>query len=531
MRCLGLLVSCAILMITIGCAGDKGGEQVDATTPSGDAGPAPPPMRDGEASDVDGSDQLDGGDPRDAANDANADPDTGDSGSAEALPLPPGSVEIDNIVNFVDEAAAAELDAFLQAGGAVHVALRQGLAKSANLFLEHYEEQYDFLFVFTDHSLPSGVIGKFEAVNREAKPGTGHEIEIAAGGYKTTGRLRGVVGVQWRTPVGPPLSHEIMHYWAVGLDERLGFGAGLGVSYLPHWGFTSVHGQLGGYDASTLRCETPEGAMPPSCTALPSGRFRHVVGSFYPTSNPPVPYASLELYLMGLMPASEVQATFDVLDQAEEVDGSFDPDAATIVVEADGISQIDFADVLARHGEVALRDADERSFSAAFIVVSSAPATAEVLQDVAEWAAAFGNRGTSPVVTPFETLTGDRATLNTELGPRRNTSSVVPEARVRFECDVLEQDCPRAELGCYGPPASCALSGSVAEGTSCDAMFACAPGFDCYSGPGDPAAYVCTPYCDPSDDAAPLACMSLCPGEELSFLDEDDVPIGAVCLP
>jgi hypothetical protein len=262
--------------------------------------------------------------------------------------------------------------------------------------------------------------------------------------------------------------------------------------------------------------------MPPSCTALPSGRFQYVVGSFFPTSNPRAPYASLELYLMGLIPASEVPATFDVLDEADEVDGSFDAATGTIVVEADGISQIDFADVLARHGEVGLRDADERTFSAAFIVVSSAPAPTEVLQDVAEWAAAFGNRGTSPVVTPFETLTGDRARLNTELGPRRDTSSVVPEARVRFECDLLEQDCPRPELACYGPPAICALSGGVAEGESCDAMFACDPGFDCYSSAANPTAFVCTPYCDLSDDASPLACTSLCPGNELSFLDDDE---------
>jgi hypothetical protein len=226
-----------------------------------------------------------------------------------------------------------------------------------------------------------------------------------------------------------------------------------------------------------------------------------------------------------------VPDTFDVLVEAEQVADSFDSGSGTVVVEADGLDEIAFADVQARHGQAELLPQAERAFSAAFIVVSSEPASDEVMGDVAEWAAAFGNRGSSPVVTAFETLTGDRATLDTMLGPRRTEASVVPEPRELFECDVLAQDCPRPELACYDfTPSFCALSAGLAEGHSCDRLFACAAGLDCYAGPSDPDAYLCTPYCDPSDDGSELACATLCPGRQLTFVDGDEQTVGAVCL-
>jgi len=154
------------------------------------------------------------------------------------------------------------------------------------------------------------------------------------------------------------------------------------------------------------------------------------------------------------------------------------------------------------------------------------------MSDVAEWAAAFGARGTSQlIVDSFEGLTGDRATLDTRLGPRRAVSSAVTEPRQRFECDLLAQDCPRPELACYGfTPNVCALSAELADGDACDSPFACAPGLDCFSGPGDPQAFACTPYCDPVETASPLACASLCSGMEQIYVDEDDVTVGAICL-
>jgi hypothetical protein len=494
-----------------------------------DAGPAGEAMNDAGLGDGDGG-EGDGGEPLDDA----STPDGGEP-DAEVIPLPEGAREVDGIVSFVDEAAARQLNGYFDPQmAAVHPNLRQGLTKSANLFLEHYEELYDFLFVFTDHEVPGGVIGAFEAVNHKAEVGTGGDIEIAAGGYKTNGRLRGVIGIQWREAFGPPASHEIMHEWGVYLDPaRFGFGAGLTpVDYALHWGFTGMRGQLGGFDAETLRCATPAGAVPP-CDALPSGRFQFVVGQFYPNSNPRVPYSPLELYLMGLIPASELPESIIMFDGAEQIEDSFDPVTDTVLVEADGIRELPIADILARHGEVPLSPESERSFSAAFIVVSSEPPPEQVLTDVAEWAAAFGNRGRSGAVTSFESLTGDRATLSTELGPRRTTASVIPPVREHFECDVLAQDCPRDELACYSfAPSYCALSAGIEQGGACDALHACAPGLDCVRSNAVPSVFACSPYCDPNDPAAPLSCESVCPQAVVApFFDRSGQVLGAICQP
>jgi hypothetical protein len=281
-----------------------------------------------------------------------------------------------------------------------------------------------------------------------------------------------------------------------------------------------------------LRCETPTGGLPPSCTAGAGGRTRYVVASFFPNDNTHAPYAPLELYLMGLLPASEVPATFQLLDGAELVADSFDADTETVVVEADGLHELAFADIVARHGEAEILPEDARHFTAAFAVISSEPTPDDVLSDVGEYAAAFGNRGTSPyIVGSFEELTGDRATLDTRLGPRRAVSSAVPEPRQFFECDLLLQDCPRPELACYGfTPNLCALSAGLLEGETCDGQFACAPGLDCFSAPSAPDVYACTPYCDSDDDSSSLACATLCPGMQQIMQDENGVTIGAICL-
>lgn len=508
-----------------------------------------PPERDGGASSAERDAEQstgptdasgipnDGGAQKDSGPDKDEDKDKDEHADAakpdEFSALPPGIREHGGIVNLVDAAAAAQLETFLTSTEQVHITRRQGLTEPVNMFLQHYTEVYDFLFIFTDHSVPTTTtIGKFEKVNVHAAPGGANELELAASGYRSNGRLKGVVGIQWRATVGPPLSHEITHYWAVGLDTRLGFGVRKVGLDPAHWGFTSVHGQLGGFDGTSLRCQTPAGANPPDCTALENDRIRYVAPSFFPNSNPAANYAPLELYLMGLLPKSDVPSTFQALDDAELVAGSQDPATGTVVLEASGIRTIKFADVLARHGEIRELPASERKFRAGFIVVSAQPASAEVLDDVAEWAAAFGNRGQSQVVDAFETLTGGRATLDTQLGPRRPASDPIPEPRKALTCSVLAQDCPRPELACFGTSVPvCALSGRVAKGATCDSVYACEPGLDCFSSPSAPDTYACTPYCEP-DSTGPKACQALCSGGTFVRLrNAQMMTTGAFCAP
>jgi hypothetical protein len=385
---------------------------------------------------------------------------SGGSGG-ELVPLPPGSREVGGVVNLVDAAAAAELEAHLTVEDPVFVTRRQDLVRSFNLFVDHYLEQYDFVFFYTDHVITNTFAsGIFQTLNLRAEPGGGWEIEIALGGYKTDGRTKGVIAMNYAAGFYGPMAHEIMHYWGNELDARFGFGVGLDEDFGAHWGFSSVNGQLGGFDGTTLRCETPANGMPP-CTPLASGRTRYVVGDFAPFTNTyrNVPYSPLELYLMGLAPASEVPATFQVLTGAAITNPEVQGTGGNLVVEADGIDTVTFAEIQARHGQKPMLPQADRVMRAAFVVISATPASDEVMNDVARFAAVFGGRETVTEWASFGTIASERATLDTELGSRRNTATPPPPVRELFECDVLAQDCARPELGCYlWPPSFCALT-------------------------------------------------------------------------
>jgi hypothetical protein len=443
---------------------------------------------------------------------------------------PQGSREVDGIVNLVDGPAADQLEQYILATKTTQALppRRHGLTLPANLFLAYYPEDYDFLYFVTDHVITGGTtIAQYEDVNRRAIPGGTLEMEVQASGYRTAGRLKGVIGVRYRPVIFPPIAHETLHYWANFLDPQFGFGQAAGD---PHWGLASVNGVLGGFDAISLRCETPANAAPPACTALPGGRTRYVVNAFYPNDNTGrgLPYAPLELYLMGLLPGSDVPAHFQVFDHGA-IDESM-RGADSVVVEAQGLKSVDFANIVARHGNVPQLPQDKRSFRAAFVVISAQPASADVLSDVAKWAAGFGHRVKINGWPSFEDAASGLASMDTLLGGRRVASDHVPQERGELSCDVLKQNCPRSELGCYEYlPPLCALSGAVARDQACAAPFACAPGLECMSGASN--AYSCEPYCDPSTIASDKACAMLCPGNEFDVQDKTGNTVSAACKP
>jgi len=466
---------------------------------------------------------------------ASSEPDAGTE-PGTTLPLPPGSTERDGVLNLVDAEAAAQLEEFFLDRTPVQPTLRHGLSKPVNVFLDHYLEEYDFLYFFPDHPIEgSAPAGIFEAVTRRAEPGGADEVEIRASEYKTNGRLKGAIGINYWPDFYGPMAHEAMHYWGNHLDPRFGFGSGLNLSYDPHWGFGGVYGMLGGFDPQTLRCASPSGAMPPACdpvSAAPDARTRYVAKAFSPQGNFLPTYGALELYLMGLIPADEVPASFPIIEQAELVADGYDAATETVVIEGSGVRDLPFSDIVARHGNMRLRPDDERHFKAAFIVISATePASEKVMSDVARWAAVFGEREDDPQLPSFKDVTKGLATMDTQLGSRRTTSQPVPSARKPLTCDVLAQNCPRPELGCYWfGPSVCALSGGVKEGKVCNATYACAPGLECLAAPAKPNEYRCEPYCDVPDSASDQACDALCPGRHQVVNDNSQV-LGAFCLP
>jgi hypothetical protein len=443
---------------------------------------------------------------------------------AAVVELPAGSRERAGVVNLVDAAAAAELEGFLS--GTVGT-----LEQSLNLFLTHYVEQYDFVYLFTDHPLETTTTaGRFRPVTQQAMPGTGLDYDFDIPGYRSNGKTRGALAINF-TPGGyGPLTHEIMHYWGAFLSrDDFGFGVGLDASYASHWGFAGFRGILGGFDAETLRCETPSGAVPPSCTAESNGRFRYRVGSFNTAGNDVEVLAPLELYLMGLLPASELPETIPVFVNGQRLSETYDSATNTIAVEADGINLVESAAIIAKHGEVRLLPPAERAFSTAFVVISATPATDSVLDEIGERAKNHAGKPANLAFSgpPFPAITGGRATMETTLGPRRAADAPAPPIRVPRSCDLLEQDC-RADSTCHYVSfvTTCGLTRGGTRDEPCSLPADCAPGLGCSQNQaGDVRA--CEPYCNP-DPSAANACGTQCPWFYL--VDAEDNVLGGLCM-
>lgn len=544
----------AIGIVVGGCSGDGGSKSSPAKEDGGESGTGPAGSGAASGSGATGGRAQGGsagaragrdGASGEATDDAGtagqagaAGDDTSNAGAAgskaaSVIPLPPGSRELEGVVNLVDAAAAAELEEYALDTTNTLSFLRDGLTQSVNLFLDHYLEEYDFVFLFTDHWIDgSRFAGRYEAINAPAQSGTGKDIEIALGGYKTTGRLKAAVVIPFEAQAGPPFAHEVLHHWAVALHPRFGFGVGRDEDVRPHWGYAGVYGQLGGFDPTTLRCRTPADAVPPACTPLSNGRFEYVVSAFgtYANGFLDVPYAPLELYLMGLIPAAQVPASIPVL-----VDAAFAVEPQTQmeprILDAAGISEVTLSDIIAQHGPVVELTEAERRMRAAFVVISAEPAPDEVLDRVAEWSAILGGRMSASYLSSFETYTSGLASMDTRLGSRRDEEHPAPPTRERFECDVIEQDCGRPELACFlWPPNVCVRHGGIELDQPCDDSFACAPGLLCLSGSSQSTDYVCKPYCDSETTDLPESCTTLCPDSFIDMVD-GDVYLGSVCVP
>jgi hypothetical protein len=443
---------------------------------------------------------------------------SGGTTPSDAIPLPTGSREFNHIVNLVDAAAMAEVETLLR-GGSV-----PGLPLSTKLFLKYYLDEYDFVFYVMDHAVANATAAAtFSPVYRPAQAATGDKVTYDYREQDGTARIMGVIGVDYSDEA--PLEHEIAHYWAAHLDKSFGFGSDAVTDYGSHWGVTSVHGQLGGFDATTLGCAKPASAVPPNCTAESNGHYRYTMASFYPYVNRTVNYAPLELYLMGLLPAAEVPASFLRIEGADFSAMSYDATTKKLTLEGTGTSQILFADILKFHGEVPLKPANQRAYTSAFVVLSASPASDEVMNKVASWQEVFGNyvAGTG-LNRSFAERTGNRATLTSRLGRRRTPGDPLPTPPAPTACSVTLQDCG-AGLGCYGSATrKCSVAGALAIGQTCSQNSDCVPGAGCPN-----QLKQCVAYCDPVDASASKACNTFCKASIVQLVDSAGSVTGAYC--
>jgi hypothetical protein len=271
--------------------------------------------------------------------------------------------------------------------------------------------EYDFVYLMTESTSPD-VSARFMPVRHEDLPSIGLPGAYADPEYADFPDLRGVVviGLDADQTNGPTL-HETAHAWGVFLDPELGFGRDADNDFFSHWGASGVMGQLGGFDPATLHCTAPSADATTDCTEARTGAFG-------PTANSgdAVPYAPFELYLMGLLPASEIPSPIPLLDTAHFV--SYDDVAQEMTFTLDsGIRSRTVEEVLtAMGGERPPMPLAERSMRGAFVLVTDGGALSPTALDRATaWARIFSGVDDSLYLQSFCDATGGRARIDVAL--------------------------------------------------------------------------------------------------------------------
>ena len=208
--------------------------------------------------------------------------------------------------------ASAELSLFdypeWEAGAFVNSSMRNNVLKDV---YSVFKDDFDFIFlVQNEEDTTLDYMGSFRGISNDVVG-----ISEDAESFDTTkyvgsdGKLKGVTHLPLKSGIccGPSL-HELMHHWgnfslstgdltAYTFDDSDVVLAEDGMDETTagsHWGVSSVNGQLGGFDLSTL--EELGGNW---YTADGFGTFANGGNS--------IPYGNFELYLMGLIPPEEVE--------------------------------------------------------------------------------------------------------------------------------------------------------------------------------------------------------------------------------
>ena len=163
-------------------------------------------------------------------------------------------------------------------------------------FYKNYQDVFDVLFVISNvprQKFVDGEVGYYGvmAVVRNDELGTGVEIFDHGGWFYSQSTLRGVMHLPAKDLLGGgPSLHEFMHLWV--LDREV-----IPTVIEGHWGFSSVNGQLGGFDINKL-------------VELDDGKYSAGLFGINANFGNSLPYAPLELYLAGWISADEVPDTW-----------------------------------------------------------------------------------------------------------------------------------------------------------------------------------------------------------------------------
>ncbi len=289
------------------------------------------------------------------------------------------------------------------ADGTVSSAQLAGLSKT---IYDFYEDRFDFiLFSNSQPELTAGYYGKHFSVQNDIRGiGTSIYDNTAYWGSNESGgigggKLQGVIHFPYIDGLvnGPGL-HELTHRWANHITEAFPSSVG------GHWGFSSIGGQLGGWAEGTL-------------TSLGNNQYQANKGSgaswfgTFANGGNSLPYANMELYLMGMIPAAQL---LDI----EYAGNPVWVDRNNGIFSADTMNQVSAQSIITTLGaRLPAFQSSQKSFNVLNVIVSTARITAQQFAANDVQITAFSLRGDNgSYLYNFWEATGGVGQLNMSLG-------------------------------------------------------------------------------------------------------------------
>lgn len=266
------------------------------------------------------------------------------------------------------------------------------------MIYQQLADDFDFIFFSHDQGsapLGSPYVGQHVGAQNTIQ-GIGKNVFNATAAFGSSGRLLGAMHLITRGAIqtGPSL-HEIMHQWANDLDTATFPQVGSGAS--GHWGASSVGGTLGGFDVNSL-------------VDLGGGLYQVKKFNTFTGAANTTPYAPLELYCAGLVPAADVPDTKIAIGFANYTSVS----ATTATFNASYISNVPVATIVAANGVRSPSSTNaQKRFRLLHVVLCKTPLSNPVWADIDERTHYFGLEGTNnqPPLLNFWQATGGRAAL------------------------------------------------------------------------------------------------------------------------
>ncbi len=229
----------------------------------------------------------------------------------------------------------------------------------SNKVYEHLNDTFDFIFILSvETEQPAGLYYGLSTKAQNHVQGLGNSIYDNTAAYGSAGKLKSIIHMPLTEYIrSGPFLHEIAHYWG-----NHGF---VSTTVGGHWGYSSVGGQLGGFN---------------ELTDMGGGNYKaNVTGktSFGTNANGAntVPYGNAELYLMGLIKADELESIKVAKNPVSTGNGTFTADAITTVTAAE---------LIADHGaRIPSEENSQKEFKGITVVLSTSPLSDEKKNSIA----------------------------------------------------------------------------------------------------------------------------------------------------